>query len=230
MPAAGATQAQRLARKRCVIFCEKNRKKENMKKIILLFCVFPFLMATQCEEDTEQTIFRNNFKVKITNQSNLSVNDTIWIEGRVSSKVYNSQIGDSTFADYPEGLQISIYKFITPTQNYNAKDAIDKFDLMYPNQLIDFLGVCNNSTMTVTPTLNSTGNLYKFKLGLKAKYSGDFIIKFPYKQKIENTERNLNLINNYPSPNNNFLIGFNSCGSSTWAMETDIGDYCFKIN
>ena len=75
-------------------------------------------------------------------------------------------------------------------------DAIDKFDLMYPNQLIDFLGVCNNSTMTVTPTLNSTGNLYKFKLGFKAKYSGDFIIKFPYKQKIENTERNLNLINN----------------------------------
>ena len=61
-----------LARERCVIFCEKNRKKENMKKIILLFCVFPFLMATQCEEDTEQTIFRNNFKVKITNQSNLS--------------------------------------------------------------------------------------------------------------------------------------------------------------
>ena len=187
-------------------------------------------MATQCEEDREQTIFGNNFKVKITNQSNLSVDDTIWIEGRVSSKVYNSQIGDSTFADYPEGLQISIYKFTTPTQNYNAKDAIDKFDLIYPNQLIDFLGVCNNSTMTVTPTLNSTGNLYKFKFGLKAKSSGDFIIKFPYKQSIENAERNLSLINNYPSPNNNYLLGFNSCGSSTWAMETYIGDYCFKVN
>lgn len=201
-----------------------------MKKIILLFCVIPFLVATQCEEDTEQTIFKNNFKVKITNESYLNINDTIWIEGRVSSKIYNSQIGDSTFADYPEGLQISIYKFTNPTQNYNAKDAIDKFDLVYPNQLIDFLGVCNNSTMTIIPTINSTGNLYKFKLGLIAKSSGDFIIKFPYRQGIENSERNLNIINNYPSPNNNFLIGFNSCGSSSWVKETDIGDYCFKIN
>ena len=46
-----------------------------MKKIILLFCVIPFLVSTQCEEDTEQTIFKNNFKVKITNESYLNIND-----------------------------------------------------------------------------------------------------------------------------------------------------------
>lgn len=60
-----------------------------MKKIIILLCIVPLLMATQCEEDSVPTIFRNNFKVKIINQSNLSVDDTIWIEGRVSSEVYN---------------------------------------------------------------------------------------------------------------------------------------------
>lgn len=200
-----------------------------MKKIILLLFLTPLLMATQCEDDGEPTIFRNNYKVSITNQSSFNVGDTIWIEGRVSSKVYNTEIGDSTFVDSAGGLQISLYKFTTSTSNFNAKDAVDKFNLIYPQDLIDFLGICNNSTFTITPTLNSTGNLYKFKLGLKAEETGDFIIKFPYKQGIENSERNLNIINDYPSQNN-YLIGFNSCGNLSWALETDIGDFCFKVN
>lgn len=219
----------RLAAKHCAKLSGKSFKKELMKKLVLLFFA-PLLMATQCEDDTTETVFRNNFKVKITNQTDLNINDTIWIEGRVSSKVYDSKIGDSTFADYPDPLDISLFKFTTPTPNYNAKDAIDKFDVIHPNGLVDFLGMCTNSSMRITPTLNSDGSLYKFKIGLKAKDSGDFIIKFPYKQKIENTERHLFLITAYPSPNHNYLIGFNRCGYTTWELESDTGDYCFKVN
>lgn len=201
-----------------------------MKKVILLLIFTPFLVATQCKRDYIDIISKNNYIIKITDKSNYHINDTVWIEGFVSSKVYNSAIGDSIFYDNIYGLSISLYKFITPTSNINANDALDKFELIYPIELLDFTGFCPNSTLTVKPILDSSRNFYTLKFGLKINQIGDYIIKFNYNQKIENSERNLNIINDYKLLNSPFILGLSSCNMISYTENTDIGDFCFNVN
>lgn len=196
-----------------------------MKKIILLLFLTPFLMATQCEDDDYPPIYKNKFKIKITGGPAININDTIWFEGRVSSNAYNAATGDSIFDNSRAWLQIDIHKFTTPTAISNTIDAKDKFDIIDPNGLVS-----SDCLLSVTTTLDSIRNLYKFKFGLKAKSSGDYYIRMPYDQPIENTVRNLSIVNNYPCPNNSYLIGFNECGEWYSGNEFGIGDYCFKVN
>ncbi|OYU79296.1 MAG: hypothetical protein CFE23_14710 [Flavobacterium sp. BFFFF1] len=201
-----------------------------MRKIIMLMVIGSLLMAFQCDDEKEPTIVRNNIKAKITSPLNLNVNDTIWLRGKVSSRVYDLQTKDSVFSDYPYALQMSIYRFASPTANYNAVDAINKFEIIYPAELVDFLDVCNNSTMTVYPTLTQDGSAYALRVGFKANAAGDYLFKFSSEVVLENADRNFDIIGEYVNPNNNYFIGFNSCGSYSWATEPLNSDICFSVN
>ena len=56
-------------------------------------------MAFQCDDDVLSTIETNPYSIKITDNKTFSLSDTIWIEGRVSAKAFDTTIGDSIFND-----------------------------------------------------------------------------------------------------------------------------------
>lgn len=199
----------------------------------LLFSLSLFLAAFSCnneDDNMQQNLFRNEFKVAISENNNFVVNDTLWINGLVSSRAFNSDLNDSVFIEISRSHQIELYKFVTPTEVYNVKDAISSFDLIHTNHDVSFLGICSNGSLGIDSNLNMEGNLYKYKLGLRLLESGDYLINFGRQTIIQNAELNLNIANNYLMPNNNSLIGFNKCNSTSSTSTNLEGIYCFKVN
>src|SRR5690554_4312362 len=94
-----------------------------MFKNLLKFIVMaPLLMATTCEDDLEEnTIVYNVYKTQVTPEYSFSMNDTIWISGKISSKVYDEAVNDSIFLENPHTDEFSIHKFIEPTEASNWK-------------------------------------------------------------------------------------------------------------
>ena len=68
-----------------------------MKTAFELFMKSFFLMAFTCDNEIESTLVYNTFKTSVTPQANFSLNDTIWVTGITSSKVYNLMTNDSVF-------------------------------------------------------------------------------------------------------------------------------------
>ncbi|MHB0756962.1 hypothetical protein [Polaribacter sp. M15] len=190
-----------------------------MKKIITLFALSILLMAFQCED--EPSVYENyefnKIKVNITPKSSFKKSDTIWIEGIVSSNVYDKIIQDSIFYEIGFSPAISLYKLVKPENNAtNSKDAVDKFEIIYDTNKISFLGRCENSTFFPETELSDNEKNYKYKLGLKPLLKGDYIINFWNDSKILNTNLNDYILNDYRLINLDTKIGFNSCGRTSY--------------
>jgi hypothetical protein len=187
-------------------------------------------MAFQCEDEFEDsTLIFNLYKVDITAQSNFSLNDTIWISGKVSIRAYDLVLNDSIFTDNPQSDIFSIYKFIEPNEVFNCKDAIDKFDLMFDIGEFSTLAKCENAQLQVIPELESNDMFYTYRIGLKAISTGDYVISWQNGM-IQNVERNEFIFNNYPIENHPNQIGFNSCDeiSSRFLNESE-KEYYFTV-
>ncbi|MBC3845999.1 hypothetical protein H8K90_06390 [Winogradskyella echinorum] len=201
-----------------------------MKKIFKIILFTPFLLAMQCDDDsTESTLIFNDYNVYITPQSSFSVNDTIWLEGIVSSKAYDLAINDSIIANRSTGDTFSIMKFIEPTQSSNCKDAIDKFELIYNIGLSTFLPICENAQMTLHSEISNDNLSYKYKIGLKALDPGDYVVSWQ-NSIVKNENRNEYIIENYPIEHHANQIGYNKCGNVSWRFlnESD-KEYYFSI-
>jgi hypothetical protein len=190
------------------------------KKLIKYVLLAPLLMAFQCEDDLLSAIETNPYSIKITPKKSFFLSDTIWIEGKVSSKVFDTAINDSVFNDNNQGNQFSIYKFMTPTEHSNAKDAIDKFELIYDIGEYDFLPSCENAQLSASATLDADGLFYTYRLGLKPKFTGDYIIN-GLEGRIQNVERHLSIANNYPIERHPNQIGFLKCENVSWLYIDD---------
>ena len=187
-----------------------------MRKVILLLVILPFVTAMQCDEDTESNLYLNNFKASVTPQMHFNVNDVIWINGRVSSKAFNTTSNDSVI--YTENIadEFSILKCIVPNQNSNCKDAIDKFQLINEIGTVSLTGYCQNADLSIYPVLSQDQLSYKYKLGLKALSPGDYVISWTNETKLTNTDLNESIITNYPLPYHPNQIGFDKCGNTSW--------------
>lgn len=177
-------------------------------------------MAFQCDDEMESKLELNPYKVDVTPNSPLSLNDTIWIRGRVTSRVYDLSINDSIFNEDPYiiGNQFSIFKFMEPTENANCKDAIDKFELIFDIGEYSFLSSCKNAQITVIPELDTNGSFYTYRIGLKPLTIGDYIIFWNdvNSAEIQNENRNEFIAENYPLENRPNQIGFDKCGNLSW--------------
>ncbi|WP_046757090.1 hypothetical protein [Kordia jejudonensis] len=186
------------------------------KKLLTYILLAPLLMAFQCEEDELQsTLTYNTYKVNVTMQSNFSVDETIWINGRVSSKAFDTAVNDSIFSDIAQSDTFSIYKFIEPTAVSNCKDAIDKFELIFDSGSYSFLPSCENAQIHAIPELESSELFFSYRIGLKAIEPGDYVISWQ-DAAIQNTSRNESIVDNYPIENHPNQIGFNRCENVSW--------------
>lgn len=199
-------------------------------KTVKLVIIALLLMAFQCEDDLEEsTVVFSTFKSNVTPQSSFSVNDTIWISGKVSSMVFDLSVSDSIFSESPQSDVFSVYKFIEPTDVSNCKDAIDQFELVFDIGQYSFLSSCENAQIQALPTLESENSFYTYRIGLKPINPGDYVISWQ-NATLQNTNRNEFIIENYPIENHPNQIGFNSCGNVSWRFlnESD-KEYYFSI-
>jgi hypothetical protein len=199
------------------------------KKIIKLLILAPILMAFQCDDEIESSIELNDYKVNITAASSFSLDDTIWIEGKISSQVYDAALKDSIFNNSPQIDVFSVYQFIKPTKNSNCIDAIDKFEVIFDIGEYSFLPNCENSQITALPELDKNSSFYTYRIGFKPLVSGDFVVSWN-NGVIQNKNRNEFIIDDYMIDNHPNQIGFNSCNNVSWRYlnESD-KEYYFNI-
>lgn len=199
------------------------------KNLLKILFVAPLLMAFQCNDEIDNNLVFNNFKVNITPQSSFSTNDTIWIRGITSSKAYDLAANDSIFSERFLGDVFSIMKFMQPTQTSNCIDAIDNFELINESGEISFLPVCENAQLIAHSKITLDSLSYVYKIGLKPLIQGDFVISWQ-DSKINNELRNEYIIDNYPINDFPNQIGFNKCGNVSWRyLNESKREFYFKI-
>ncbi|WP_438988746.1 hypothetical protein [Polaribacter sp.] len=202
--------------------------KNNYKSILKYLFLAPLLMAFQCEEEID-IIKVNDYNVKITPQKRFVINETIWIEGKISAKAFNATINDSIFNESNKADTFSIYQFVEPNEYTNTKDAIDAFDLVLEIGSSSFLPSCPNSVVFVNSELDQSNLFYTYKIGLKPKRKGDFIIDF-LNSKLYNNELNLSIAENYIIERFPDQIGFNQCGNTSWLYLKDTkNEFLFSV-
>jgi len=189
------------------------------RKVLRFICIVPILMAFQCDDEMENQLRFNPYKVNITPNATFSLDDTILITARVSSKVYDLSTNDSIFNEDPNKIfnQFTLFKLIEPinTRAANTEGAIDKFDLIYDIGDYSPRTVCENTQKTIFPELNNDNSLYTYRIGLKPLVVGDYIINWPSINSaiVQNENRNESIIENYQIENRPNQIEFNQCGN-----------------
>ncbi len=201
------------------------------KKIFRFFLLVPLLMAFKCynDDDLPGTQIFNNYKINVTPQSSFSINDTIWLNGKVSSMVFDIAVNDSIFPGRSQGDEILVMKFIQPTQSFNCEDAIDNFELITELGFLSFLPVCENGQMTAESMISADGSYYSYRIGLKALNIGDYVISWNHST-VTNQNRNEYILNDYQLEFRPNQLGFNKCGygSSKSAIESE-SEFYFRV-
>lgn len=199
------------------------------KRIIQFILLSPFLMAFQCDEEEDSQLIFGFYKATISEQANFLTSDTIWIEGRISAFAFDTAVNDSVFADQPEPDEFSIYELITPDEFSNARDAVDKFEIISERGEFSLSQPCNNALLKVWPELAEDNQFYRYRIGLKPNLSGDYVLSWR-KGVIQNTNRHTSIIQNYPIENHANQIGFNTCGSVSWRfLNESEREYYFTV-
>ncbi len=190
--------------------------------------IAPLLMAFQCDDDFVPLEY-NPYKTNVTPNLNFSPNDTIWIYGRTSSKVFDPSVNDSVFSDSPQDDLFSIYRFIPPTKGSNCIDAVDRFELISDKGEVSFLPSCPNAHVAIFPELESNNVSYIYRIGLRPTDLGDYVISWRDAE-IQNPNRNEFIIEDYPLKYYPNEIGFNSCESVGWrSLDESDKEYYFKV-
>lgn len=206
--------------------------KPFFRRMITLLFVAPLFMATQCyEDDLQPTVFQNAYKVKFSNFENALVGDTIWINARVSINAFDSQLNDSISDSYYSGLDISLHKLQLGPNNTNAVDAIDKFEIINSSELY-FSSRCSNGEFYVDPFYDDINNLYRLRIGLIPNTAGEYLLNlsgFSNEPVIENSDRNLILITNYPVEPE-ISVRLDNCGNILTFSNNPNTFFCFKVS
>ncbi len=79
--------------------CKTKNTEYNIQNKLKFLWVVPLLMAFQCGDDFVFLEY-NPYKANVTPNLNFSENDTIWIYGRTSRKVFAPSVNDSVFRRY----------------------------------------------------------------------------------------------------------------------------------
>ncbi len=195
----------------------------------LIFLFLPFLMAFQCEEDEEPSYSFNTFRVQISPESNFSLNDTIWVEGLVSSQVLDLETNDSITGIDPQTDNFGVFKFINPTDISNCQDAIDQFELVLDIGDTFGIPVCENADVLALPELDSDETSFRYRIGFKPITTGDFVFSFRNAE-LRNTARNEVIIEDYPITNFPGQIGFQRCERVSWRILSESErEYYFSV-
>ena len=205
-----------------------------MKKLLAFcFAISLLLMSFQCFDDEEEpTQFFNDYKVNISGPGNLGLNDTLWIQGQVSARIFDQSVGDSiAFLDYALMDNFSVLQLRSADQSGNSSDALDAFQVLIPLGEKEDGGFCENSEVRISGALSQTGNFYEYRVGLVARRAGDYVLSWNFESEIRNMERNTEILARYPVDGNPKTLGFNRCGRVSFLLDIDTsdGEYFFTI-
>ena len=207
-----------------------------MKKrisLVPLAALAMLLMAFQCDDD-KQTLFGNELKAQFSDGANLSVRDTLWISGRVSANVYDSELRDSVFdPNFDFFSQFSLSKLIRVstdrTNEIEIGDGLGDFVIVNRTGTSDRVG-CTDSELTINAVLPQDASFYSYEIGLVPQNTGDYILHFYSGTQIVNSNRNLNILGDYPTGASNPSLTCRDCcrgfGLDVQATESD---YLFSV-
>lgn len=168
-------------------------------------------MSFQCDDEPEEVIITNNFKATVSDV-NISINDTLWITGNVSSLDFNETLGDSIPNEFNNGDLVSIYRLRPATNQSNSVDAINNFEIIEEVGQTSRLGACPNGGLAIEGSLSDDSSQYRYRIGLKPIVEGDYVLNWDFNTSITNTDRNTEILSNYPVDGNSNVLEFDNCG------------------
>lgn len=200
------------------------------KSLCLLFAFSLLLMSFQCDDEPNQLIITNNFKATVS-ASDITLNDTLWISGRVSSQAFDEISGDSIPIDFTDGDLISVYRLRPANNQSNSVDAIDNFEIIEEVGQTSRLGACTNGGLSIQGILSDNSSEYIYRIGLKPTIEGDFVLNWNFNTTITNIDRNIEILSNYPVDGNPNTIEFDNCGIVSVLPNIDTSDrlYFFSV-
>lgn len=200
-----------------------------MKTGLKLLALSFFLMAFQCDDDMENPLVFNTFKTSVTHQANFSLNDTIWVTGKISSKVYNIETKDSIFfGDFPFSDEFSVMKLINNDPGANSTGALEDFIILNSvGNSHTFL--CDKSNLEAQNALGSDVGFYTYKIGFVPLRAADYLFSFK-DATLMNVDRNQYIIQDYLLDSNPNVIGFEECGSYSYRVLNDTNrEFYFSV-
>jgi len=207
-----------------------------MKKrisLVPLAALAMILMAFQCEDD-KQTLFGNELKARFSDNANLSLGDTLWINGRVSANVYDSELRDSVFdPNFDFSSQFSLSKLIQVsterTNEIEIGDALNNVVIVNRAGTSNTFG-CTGSEISLNAVLPQDASFYTYEIGLVPQISGDYILHFYSGTQIVNSNRNLSILGDYPTgANNPSLTCRNCCNGFSLDVQSTENDFLFSV-
>ncbi|MFC4634133.1 hypothetical protein ACFO3O_09465 [Dokdonia ponticola] len=199
------------------------------KSLFILFAFSLLLMSFQCDDEPSEVIINNNFEATVSNGS-ITLNDTLWITGRVSSQAFNETLGDSIPSDFNRDL-ISIYRLRSADNQSNSVDAINNFEIIEKVGQTSPLGACPNGGLSIEGILSDDSSEYIYRIGLKPTIEGDFVLNWDFDTSLTNIDRNTEILSNYPVDGNPNTIEFDNCGIVSTLPNIDTSDqlYFFSV-
>lgn len=204
------------------------KNKKEILRIIQFSLVCHILMSTDCGGFPRDyiNVQESQTKIFMNNTSNFNVNDTIWITGYRSMKNYDTSINDSIIQNFIPYTNIEISKLVQ-NSNYNLIRATNKFQFvalqMPPEDL------CDNKSIRVKSTDDNSNNLFRYKIGLIPKESGDFVLSFDNRFLLQNIDKRQDILTTYPI-NNPFRMVWEVCNQTIPRRDLISNDIIIKIN
>lgn len=202
-------------------------------KNLLILAITPLLMATQCGDDVPFDGYNyNETKVSITEESNLLINDTLWITGKVSLMIADKITGDSIMNsnEYIRDI-ISVMRLKSADNKSNTIEAIDEFVFVARAGNIDFLGACPNSELIAQAPFSDNGQEYEYQIGLVPTNPGDFVLSWLEPVNIINSDLNIEILEEYPFNDSGKHLELIKCGitSSILDVEESRDEFFFSV-
>ncbi|WP_394750896.1 hypothetical protein [Spongiimicrobium salis] len=208
---------------------------KKIKIALLLVGLSPLLLAILCEEEDLGLEIgpRNKTAVTLSAGPIFSVNDTLWINGKVSSMIATGTPGDS-IANENAFIRdiISVMRLKTADRNSNTREAVDEFQWVTRIGSIDFLGACPDSELIAQGPLTENGQEYEYEIGLVPVNRGDFVLSWLEPVAIRNTNLNTELLEQYQLEDNPNALGLTKCGitSTIPSVQQSKGEFFFSVD
>lgn len=208
--------------------------RKNIRKALLVCSASPLFMAILCEKvDELSPLIYNDIHVSVSEASNFSTSDTLWISAKVSSMVFDEGVQDSirNSNEFVSDI-ISVLRMKSENRTSNTTEAIRDFEIVTRTGSIDFLGACPESELIANGPLTANGQSYMYEIGLVPKNAGDFVLAWRPGSALQNSELNQQILEKYPIQGDTNQLGLTKCGitSTLLDVKSSSNEFFFTID
>lgn len=195
--------------------------RKNIRKALLVCSASPLFMAVLCEKvDELPPLIYNDIHVSVSEASNFSTSDTLWISAKVSSLVFDEGVQDSirNSNEFVSDI-ISVLRMKSENRTSNTTEAIRDFEIVTRTGSIDFLGACPESELIANAPLTANRQSYMYEIGLVPINAGDFVLAWRPGSALQNSELNQQILEKYPIQGDTNQLGLTKCGITSTLLD-----------